>query len=167
MIELLAPAGSMEALQAAVQNGADAVYLGCGMFNARQSAKNFTPQTLIEAVKYCHVRGVAVHLTLNTLVLGLRLAGVDHSQDQQVHWLRFSLRGRDVRPLIALGLVQPVIYYLCESYGISLTNSTFSGVIIALSPIVGLGMGALFLREYPTRAQVLSSPAAAFISVRP
>ena len=68
MLELLAPAGSMEALHAAVQNGANAVYLGCGMFNARQSAKNFTPQTLVEAVKYCHVRGVAVHLTLNTLV---------------------------------------------------------------------------------------------------
>jgi len=68
MMELLSPAGSMEALKAAVQNGANAVYLGCGTFNARQSAKNFTPQTLAEAVKYCHVRGVAVHLTLNTLV---------------------------------------------------------------------------------------------------
>ena len=68
MLELLAPAGSMEALKAAVQNGADAVYLGCGTLNARQSAKNFTPQTLAEAVKYCHVRGVKVHLTLNTLV---------------------------------------------------------------------------------------------------
>ena len=68
MLELLSPAGSMEALKAAVQNGADAVYLGCGTFNARQGAKNFTPQTLAEAVRYCHVRGVAVHLTLNTLV---------------------------------------------------------------------------------------------------
>ncbi len=68
MLELLAPAGSMEALRAAVQNGADAVYLGCGSFNARQSAKNFTLQTLPEAVKYCHIRGVQVHLTLNTLV---------------------------------------------------------------------------------------------------
>ncbi|HBK25768.1 MAG TPA: peptidase U32, partial [Clostridiales bacterium] len=68
MLELLAPAGSMEALRAAVQNGANAVYLGCGAFNARQSAKNFTPQTLVEAIKYCHVRGVQVHLTLNTLV---------------------------------------------------------------------------------------------------
>ena len=68
MLELLAPAGSMDALRAAVQNGANAVYLGCGMFNARQSAKNFTMQSLTEAVKYCHVRGVQVHLTLNTLV---------------------------------------------------------------------------------------------------
>ena len=68
MLELLSPAGSMEALKAAVQSGANAVYLGCGTFNARQGARNFTPQTLAEAVKYCHIRGVAVHLTLNTLV---------------------------------------------------------------------------------------------------
>ena len=68
MLELLAPAGSMDALRAAVQNGANAVYLGCGPFNARQGAKNFTPQTLKDAVKYCHIRGVDVHFTLNTLV---------------------------------------------------------------------------------------------------
>ena len=71
MLELLAPAGSMEALRAAVQNGANAVYLGCGQFNARQSAKNFSPHALGEAVKYCHIRGVKVHLTLNTLVSDL------------------------------------------------------------------------------------------------
>ncbi len=68
MLELLAPAGSMDALRAAVQNGANAVYLGVGEFNARQSAKNFTLDTLNEALKYCHIRGVKVHLTLNTLV---------------------------------------------------------------------------------------------------
>jgi len=68
MLELLAPAGSMEALRAAVQNGANAVYLGSGTFNARQGAKNFSVQMLTDAVKYCHVRGVAVHLTVNTLV---------------------------------------------------------------------------------------------------
>jgi len=68
MLELLAPAGSMEALRAAVQNGANAVYLGSGAFNARQGAKNFTIQTLEEAVRYCHVRGVSVYLTVNTLV---------------------------------------------------------------------------------------------------
>ena len=77
MLELLAPAGSMEALRAAVQNGANAVYLGCGTFNARQGAKNFTPQALTEAVKYCHIRGVAVHLTLNTLVSDKELPEVE------------------------------------------------------------------------------------------
>ncbi len=76
MIELLAPAGSMDALRAAVQNGANAVYLGSGSFNARQGAKNFTPQMLAEAVKYCHIRGVQVHLTLNTLVSDKETAGL-------------------------------------------------------------------------------------------
>ena len=68
MIELLSPAGSMESLRAAVQNGADAVYLGYGQFNARRNAKNFSIDELQEAITYCHVRGVQVHLTLNILV---------------------------------------------------------------------------------------------------
>ncbi len=68
MLELLSPAGSFDALRAAVCNGADAVYLGVDSFNARRSARNFTLQELREAVRYCHVRGVKVHLTLNTLV---------------------------------------------------------------------------------------------------
>ena len=67
MLELLSPAGSMDALRAAVQNGADAVYLGAEGFNARMGAKNFSLDGLREAVIYCHVRGVQVHLTLNTL----------------------------------------------------------------------------------------------------
>lgn len=68
-MELLAPAGSMEALRAAVCNGADAVYLGADTFNARINARNFSAADLQEAVVYCHVRGVKVHLALNTLVL--------------------------------------------------------------------------------------------------
>ncbi|MDE6934104.1 MAG: U32 family peptidase, partial [Oscillospiraceae bacterium] len=67
MIELLSPAGRWEAMAAAVQNGADAVYLGCGALNARRGAKNFTEEELPEAVKYCHLRGAKLYLTLNTL----------------------------------------------------------------------------------------------------
>ena len=66
--ELLAPAGSPEALRAAVQNGADAVYLGWGAFNARRGAKTFSDQEFADALVYCHERGVRVFLTLNTLV---------------------------------------------------------------------------------------------------
>ena len=66
--ELLSPAGSPEALRAAVQNGADAVYLGWGDFNARRSAKNFSDEEFADALRYCHVRGVRVFLTLNTLL---------------------------------------------------------------------------------------------------
>ena len=68
MIELLSPAGSPEAVIAAVQNGADAVYLGLGGFNARRGAKNFTDEEFEKAVRYCHVRGCKVHVALNTLV---------------------------------------------------------------------------------------------------
>jgi len=68
MTELLAPAGSKEALVAAVQNGADAVYLGVDEFNARRGARNFSPEELRHAVAYCHLRGVRVYLTLNTLI---------------------------------------------------------------------------------------------------
>ena len=68
MLELLSPAGSMESLVAAVQNGADAVYLGFGDFNARRNAQNFTEADFASAVDYCHLRGVKVYLTLNTLL---------------------------------------------------------------------------------------------------
>lgn len=65
--EILAPAGSMEALRAAVQAGADAVYLGGSQFGARAYADNFTEASLIEAIEYAHIYGVKVYLTVNTL----------------------------------------------------------------------------------------------------
>ena len=67
-MELLSPAGSYEALLAAEKNGADAVYMGLGGFNARRSARNFTDEDFTRAVDYCHERGVKVYLTLNTLL---------------------------------------------------------------------------------------------------
>ena len=66
-MEILSPAGGPEALRAAVCAGADAVYLGFGQFNARRGARNFTQDELASAVSYCHLRGVRVYLTLNTL----------------------------------------------------------------------------------------------------
>ena len=68
MMELLSPAGGFDSLIAAVQTGADAVYMGFGAFNARRSAKNFTDEEFASAVSYCHLRGVRVFLTLNTLL---------------------------------------------------------------------------------------------------
>lgn len=67
-MEILAPAGGYEAVEAAVFNGADAVYLGQQKFNARQSAENFDETVLKKAVDFCHQRGVKVYQTLNTLV---------------------------------------------------------------------------------------------------
>lgn len=72
--ELLAPVGSQEALIAAVQNGADAVYLGGKMFSARQYANNFDRDELCRAFEYAHVRGVKVYVTVNTLLADSELA---------------------------------------------------------------------------------------------
>ena len=68
-VELLAPAGNMACLHAAVKAGADAVYLGAGHFNARRGADNFSLESLKEACDYAHLRGVKIYLTLNTVVL--------------------------------------------------------------------------------------------------
>lgn len=67
-IELLAPAGSLESLYAAVQSGADAVYLGGSKFSARAYASNFDEENMIKAVDYCHLYGVKVYITINTLL---------------------------------------------------------------------------------------------------
>ena len=67
-VELMAPAGSLEILKAAVDSGADAVYLGVGAYNARMNAENFTFDDLAEGVRYAHYRSSKVYLTLNTLV---------------------------------------------------------------------------------------------------
>ncbi len=74
-VELLAPAGSVEALRAAIAGGADAVYLGLDRLNARRSAENFTLETLAEACTYAHLRGVRVYLTMNVLILPSEIEG--------------------------------------------------------------------------------------------
>lgn len=68
MHELLVPAGDMECLRQAVYNGCDAVYLACKSFGARKFAKNFDNEEIIKALKFCHLYGVKVYVTMNTLV---------------------------------------------------------------------------------------------------
>jgi len=94
--ELLAPAGSIEALYAAVAAGADAVYLGGKAFGARAFAKNFDEQALSRAVAYCHLHGVRLYVTVNTLVYERELPA----------WLDFcrSLYAMGVDALIATDL---------------------------------------------------------------
>ena len=66
--ELLVPAGDMECLYQAISNGADAVYLGCKSFGARKFARNFDNEEIIKAIKYAHLYGVKIYITMNTLV---------------------------------------------------------------------------------------------------
>ncbi len=68
MVEILAPVGSWEMLEAAVRSGADAVYFGAQNFSARRNAENFDDDTLRAAIEYCHIRGVKAYLTLNIML---------------------------------------------------------------------------------------------------
>lgn len=147
MLELLSPAGSMEALRAAVQNGANAVYLGVGGFNARQGAKNFTIETLGEALKYCHVRGVAVHLTLNTLVS-------DREMKEAAELIRAAAReGVDAFIVQDLGMVQ-----LCRQIAphvdihgsTQLTVHSLAGVQLC----AGMGMKRVVLSRELSREEI-------------
>lgn len=72
--EILAPVGAKEQLYAAVRCGANAVYLGAGDFNARRNAENFDNETLKQAIDYCHIRGVKVYVTLNTIIFDKEIA---------------------------------------------------------------------------------------------
>lgn len=92
-------------------------------------------------------RFLLAFLLVGVIALWARRAG-------RTDWLRFDLKWKDVFALVPFGLVQPVAYFLCESYGVSLTNATVSGVIIALVPIVALGAGFLFMGERPSLRQV-------------
>ena len=74
-IELLAPAGSMEALHAAVAAGADAVYIGGEAYGLRAKARNFSPAEMAEGIRYAHERGVKVYVTANILAHNSDLAG--------------------------------------------------------------------------------------------
>lgn len=81
-VELLAPAGSMESLIAAIQNGCDAIYLGGSSFGARAFADNFTNDKMIEAITYAHGYGVKVYVTMNTLIM-------EDEMDDAVAYARF------------------------------------------------------------------------------
>ncbi|MEW6181903.1 MAG: DUF3656 domain-containing protein [Bacillota bacterium] len=98
--ELLAPAGSREALVAAVQNGADAVYLGGRSFNARRQAPNFHPAELERAIAYAHIRGVKVYVTINTIV-------ADTEMEEAARFLRFIYEaGADAAIIQDLGILR-------------------------------------------------------------
>ena len=80
MPEILAPAGGMEQLVAAVRSGANAVYLGVQDFNARRNAANFDSQTLPQAVSYCHARDAKVYVTVNIAVLDSELEMLERTR---------------------------------------------------------------------------------------
>lgn len=124
-------------LAAAVGNG----IFGFSFMFSRMAMDAASPLTLLM------YRFTLAFLFINIVALWARRTGKDG-------WLRFRIPWKKSLPLFVLGLLQPVIYFLCESWGIKLTNATVSGVIIALIPIAALGGGALFLKEKPSLIQI-------------
>ena len=105
-IELLAPAGNAECLRAAVNAGADAVYLGLGEFNARRNADNFTIDDLRESCEYAHLRGVRVYVTLNIEILPSELQNaLDFARDAYY-------AGADAFIVQDIGLAQNLAQYV-------------------------------------------------------
>ena len=113
-VELLAPAGSYEAFEAALGAGADAVYVGGPEFGARAYAHNFTQDELLQAIDTVHIHGKKLYLTVNTLLKNREL------QDRLYDALR---------PLYENGLDAVIIriYYLCLCYLIDMLQPIFVG----------------------------------------
>ncbi|MBR6753402.1 MAG: DMT family transporter [Clostridia bacterium] len=124
-------------LAAAVGNG----IFGFSFMFSRMAMDAASPLTLLM------YRFTLAFLFINIVALWAHLT-------KKEGWLRFRIPWKKSLPLFVLGLLQPVIYFLCESWGIKLTNATVSGVIIALIPIAALGGGALFLKEKPSLPQI-------------
>lgn len=117
--ELLAPAGDFDSLVAAILGGADAVYVGGRRFGARALAKNFDNEELIRAVRLCHMNGVRLYVTVNTLVL-------DKELYDAVEFARFAYRiGVDALIVADLGLIEAI---RCEVPDLELHASTQMGV---------------------------------------
>jgi U32 family peptidase len=138
-IELLSPAGSMESLIAAVQSGADAVYLGGTMFSARAYASNFDNDNMIKACDYCHLYGVKIYVTMNTIVKEGEMA-------EAITYAEFLYSiGIDALIIQDVGLFKRIREYLPEFELHASTQMT-----------VHNGEGALFLKSLGFKRIVLS-----------
>ncbi len=132
--EILAPAGSMQALKAAVCAGADAVYLGGDKFGARAYADNFDTPTLLEGIEYCHLYGVKVYLTINTLFRNAEMdllydyllpfyeAGLDAVivQDLGVmYYVHMQFPDLPIHASTQMTITTPYAYELLRNYGVT------------------------------------------------
>ena len=138
-IELLAPAGSMESLYASVAAGADAVYIGGSKFSARAYAENFSDDTIKEAVDYCHVYGVKVYVTVNTLIK-------EDEMKEALNYARFLYKaGVDALIIQDIGLYSNIKKIMPAFEMHASTQMTIHN-----------GEGALFLKECGFKRIVLS-----------
>ena len=146
-MELLSPAGSMEAVTAAVQNGADAVYFGYGDFNARRGARNFTREEAAAAVSYCHLRGCKVNLTLNTLLTDRELPG---AAELAAHASDIGVDAVIVQDLGAARMLRQSVPDLPIHGSTQMSVHSLDGVKLC----AGLGMSRVVLGRELSREQI-------------
>ncbi len=146
-MEILSPAGSLEALTAAVHYGADAVYVGGSRFSARKNAQNFTDKELAEAVDFCHVRGVRLYLCCNTLLKDTEL-------DEAMDFIRYAYQiGVDALIIQDLGLLARVRRALPDmpvhgSTQMTIVNSA------GINTLAALGVRRVVLAREVTAAEI-------------
>lgn len=138
-LELLAPAGSMESLYAAVQNGADAIYIGGNKFSARAYASNFNEEEMVKAVSYCHLYNIKIYVTLNILI----------KEEEIVEALEY------VKFLYEIGVDALIIQDLGLAYLIRKNFPDFE-LHASTQMTVHNGEGALFLKELGFKRIVLA-----------
>ena len=146
-IEILAPAGSFEAVTAAVRTGADAVYMGTDKFNARLRADNFSDEEIREAIRYCHAHGVKVHITMNTLVSDSELEDAMGVIKRVCQW------GADVLILQDIGLaslVKKAVPSIERHASTQMSVQTLSGVKL----LEKMGYSRVVLPRECTKAEI-------------
>ena len=101
------------------------------------------------------VRFVAAFIALNLIVIFGRMIKVPDGQGGRKPLVQFSLRGKPLRNILLLALFQPILYFLCESYGIVFTSAAFAGTIIAIIPICGIIFDVLIMHSKVRLRQVI------------
>lgn len=137
-VEILAPVGSEETLKAAVLSGADAVYFGLGNFNARRNAQNFTDGQIENAIKYCHSRGVKVHITLNTLIKDCELSSVIDTIE------KICTCGADAVIIQDLGVAR-LVREICPQIEMHVSTQMSTGTLDGLKMLHELGFSRAVL----------------------
>lgn len=143
--ELLAPAGSPEALRAAVSAGADAVYFGARQFNARKFASNFTEDELADAIRYCHTYGAKTHIVLNTQLYSRELSDALKTAETLIGL------GADAFIVADLGLAMLLHRYFPE-VSIHASTQACGQNVRSAEMLAGLGFSRMVAaRELPLR----------------
>lgn len=147
MAEILAPAGSLESVYAAVRNGADAVYLAGKNFNARRNAKSFSDEELELAVKFCHSAGVKVHFALNTLIK-------DSERENFIKELgRILALGGDALILQDLGAVE-IVKSICPDIPMHASTQLSVHTLEGVNALKKLGFSRAVLAREMSREEI-------------